>query len=324
MRHRERSIVIVAPRLGGVLGGLLAVAAVLGTPSAASAFCRTFSCDPSKTTCPLDPKNKDCIIGGKPLYWPVSCVGFALNQDAAKSQGISYEKFEQVAITAFATWQNVQCSGNAHPSLQFSNLGPAACDRHEYNDEGKAADGSPTTPAQGNANLIVFRETKWPYAGTSNTLALTTLTFNVDTGEIYDADMEINAVKSDNALTVGDKDVKIDLLSVVTHEAGHFIGVAHSPDADATMNAHYESGSTGLRDLSADDRAAICSIYPPNRQGLPACDATPRHGYASDCSVQLEDSSTCSATPGRAAPAGTSAAALLAIAGSVALRRRRR
>ena len=50
-------------------------------------------------------------------------------------------------------------------------------------------------------------------------ITLTTLTFNTESGEIYDADMEINAVKGDVAITTGDTDVKTDLLSVLTHEA---------------------------------------------------------------------------------------------------------
>src|SRR5689334_23648589 len=49
--------------------------------------------------------------------------------------------------------------------------------KHEYNQN------------RGNTNLIVFRDDGWPYEGSSNTLALTTVTYNLDTGEIYDADM---------------------------------------------------------------------------------------------------------------------------------------
>jgi hypothetical protein len=216
----------------------------------------------------------------------------------------------------------VDCGSKQKPSLQFANLGAVSCGAHEYNQPPNGGD-----LAQGNANILVFREDKWPYANTANTLALTTLTFNTETGEIYDADMEINAVKSSVTLTTGDSNVETDLLSVLTHEAGHFIGVAHSPKQEATMFATYTPQTTDLRDLDPDDVAAVCSIYPPNRVNLPTCDATPRHGYSTECRKPITATDGCTVTAPGQSGAGGAAGVLLAacaVVGSARLRRRAR
>jgi hypothetical protein len=166
------------------------------------------------------------------------------------------------------------------------------CAAHEYNQ------------MLGNTNAIIFRDDVWPYMGADSTLALTTVTYNLDTGDIYDADIEVNSSSDTIVFTTGDTDVQFDLRSIATHEAGHFLGLSHSEEADATMNRAYEAGQTDLRDLEPDDVAAICATYPPG-EILPAdCDATPRHGFSSECSVNqepMEESGCCSVAPGSSA-----------------------
>jgi hypothetical protein len=296
-----------------LVAAALAFGALTFASTSASAFCRTYSCDPAKTSCAADPRDPTCTAGGKPLFWPVSCVSFSLQQDASSAQGIDFATFQQVADRAFTTWQDVDCGGGKTPSLKFSDFGAASCDKHEYN-QGTVDDaGKVVQPAQGNANLLVFRDKVWPYEGTANTLALTTLTFNVESGEIYDADMEINAVKGEVTISTSDTNVAVDLLSVLTHEAGHFIGIAHSSSPTATMFATYTPGTLDLRSLEQDDVNAVCSIYPPDRSGLPTCDATPRHGYLTECASPLETVDGCGCrVPG--GPAGSESSPRSALA----------
>jgi hypothetical protein len=71
--------------------------------------------------------------------------------------------------------------------------------------------------------------------------------------------------------------------------------MAHSGDGYATMFAIYTRGMTTMRTLRDDDRAGLCSIYPPGGTrnvdptvsggSVPedACDPTPRHGFSTQC-----------------------------------------
>jgi Matrixin len=258
MRRSDPALALVACAI------VLAVAAVAAP---AHAYCRTSSCNvpafnprPWHVCTPSEPD--DC---GTPVFWAKPCTEWSLQKDA--STQVTFSQTEQIVTAAFATWMSAPCPGGGTPRINLTEAEPVECHQHQYNQ---------TT---GNANIIMFHDSGWPYEGSSNTLALTTVTYLRDTGEIYDADMEINS--TDNQLTTGDTGVVVDLLSIVTHETGHFLGLAHSPDADATMFADYQGGIM-LRDLSDDDIAGICAIYPPG--DIPSdCDPTPRHGFSAIC-----------------------------------------
>jgi hypothetical protein len=168
----------------------------------------------------------------------------------------------------------------------------------------------------------------------NNTLALTTVTFNPDTGEIYDADMEINTYQQRVTVTDPVPSDGYDFASIVTHETGHFLGLAHSGDLHATMFAHYQPGSTAMRNLTADDVAGICTVYRPNGQRTvaggdtvpeDACDPTPRHGYTSVCTPSQKKGCTGNAVAPQGAD-GRAAAALFGalVLGGAARRRARR
>jgi hypothetical protein len=105
-----------------------------------------------------------------------------------------------------------------------------------------------------------------------------------------------------------------DFASIVTHETGHFLGMAHSGDPHATMFAHYQPGSTAMRNLTSDDVLGICTVYRPDgdrtlsgESTVPqdACDPTPRHGFTTQCAPQVAKGCTgkSSVTPS-SAPGG--------------------
>jgi Matrixin len=279
----------------------VAVASFLRSPPA-SAYCRTSTCDAGNVCDPALPTN--C---GTAIQWTQPCIGFDIQQDA--SVKVRYADADRVLLAAFQSWMNVDCGGH-YPSINIQDLGPVACDQVEYN--GTA----------GNANILIFRDTYWPHptGQTVEAIALTTVTFDIGTGEIYDADIEVNTFQFD--ITVGNSNVGVDLQSVLTHESGHFLGLAHTDVIGATMYPDYTPGTTTIRDPVADDVAAMCDTYPPGRAVKDACDPIPRHGWASQCAAQ-QDEGTCALVPGPAPSPSRSLAALLAAAGVLACRRRR-
>ena len=173
------------------------------------------------------------------------------------------------------------------------------------------------------ALTLIFRDRSWPHTsamglGSAVTLALTTVTYDVQKGDIYDADIEVNSVLP-NAFTTSDApgSTDIDLLSVLTHEVGHFFGLAHSAE-QATMFPDYTKGTTGIRTLKPDDMAAICAAYPPGRHPVGECSGLPRHGFAPEC-VDQQTYVKCGVAPGAT---GVGSAAALALIAGLTLRRR--
>jgi hypothetical protein len=277
----------------------------------ALAYCRTSSCGPkggpaiTGSSC-TPSQETDC---GIPLFWPTLCVSYSLQKDA--SVKISFEVADEIFEKAFATWMSAPCEDGT-PQIAVKQLEPVECEGHEYNQK------------VGNANSIIFRDDGWPYEGANSTLALTTVTYNLDDGQIYDADMELNSAEV--PLSVGDGKVEFDLLSIATHEAGHFLGLAHSADATATMYPAYNPGDTSLRDLSDDDRAGICAIYPPGDIDA-NCDPTPRHGFSTLCAAAQEEQQgvgCCAVAPFASAHTGGVAFVAAALGAMLTAARRRR
>jgi len=274
-------------------------------PTEAHAFCLTTTCDPGAEDCD-PPEGSECTSKGSPLYWPGACVGYHLQKDGATE--IPFEVFQSTTAASFSAWLVVDCGDGKGPSIHVEEQGTVSCGEPEYNQRA------------GNANIIMFRDDAWPYSNATHTLGLTTVTFNTQTAEIYDVDMEINSAQVD--LSTGDSEVQYDLQSIVTHEAGHFLGLAHSGDPTATMYAKYKKGTVALRTLEADDVEGICEAYPSARTAA-ACDFTPRHGLQDTCGEgPAPTDEGCAIRPRRSAHNGLGALAV-AMAALIAARRRR-
>lgn len=271
-------------RRGALLVAAACATATVLSPEVADAYCRTSACGEEVGARCVPPTPDDC---GLPLYWESSCVGYSLSRDA--SSDISLETASALTRAAFDTWQNADCSGRS-PDISGVDLGPVDCEKQEYD------------PDTMNANLIVFRDESWPYE--SSALALTTVTFAIETAKIRDADVELNSDHAD--FTTNDVLVGVDLGSILTHEVGHVLGLAHSPVDGATMQTNYPPKSVDLRTLEADDIAAVCGVYAPGI--LRACKPTPVNGLGNDCGIPALESTadedcTC-AVPGVAPARG--------------------
>jgi hypothetical protein len=267
-------------------------------------FCRTTTCP----SCPFDP-DTGCPTGGRPIFWPRSCVSFSLNM-AASSQ-VDLATATQYAHEAFATWNAVRCGSEGTPAaIQAQDaFGPVDCGHVEYN------------PTGSNANVILFRDGEWPYEGAGNTLALTTVTYDSKTGEIFDADMEINGTLRFSTPGVKGGVDDHDLLSIMTHEAGHFLGLAHSRQSDAIMQISLPPGVVRTT-LSDDDIAGLCAIYPQASAEV-ACDLRPEGGFSTQCGLDPVSGGAC-AVRGDAGGAAAPLAVVVPVAAVLPWVRRRR
>lgn len=282
------------------VAGALSAALLLAWPDVAEAYCFSTTCTD------VDACDGEEIPGCPTLFWPTGCTGFAVDDDGGS--GLSAKTVSLIADLAFQTWQRVDC-GSGPPGVIVQDMGTVACAKVEYNKDA------------GNANVI-FLNADWSHSETSHTYAITKTTFDPETGALLNADIELNA--RDHAFTVNDDAIEADLLSVLTHEAGHFLGLAHSEAVDATMYPFYDEGTTELRSLSDDDAAAICARYPTSPSLNESCNPLPKHGFSPECRDDQPEGSCALAPAGRDGDAPSGGPLALTVLGLVVAARRAR
>jgi MYXO-CTERM domain-containing protein len=190
---------------------------------------------------------------------------------------------------SFRTWEGAACSDLLFPEVLPPEQGdrrigyfPGSLNRNLVLFRTKRCDAPGVVPANDACITVGGCSNKydcWDRRGT--VIATTVTTFSASTGQIFDADIEINdAPNADGTkLTFTTADappcasggpivdcVSIDVQNTVTHEAGHTLGLDHTTDASATMAAHTGPGETAKRTLHADDLLGICAIYPRGAQ----------------------------------------------------------
>jgi hypothetical protein len=250
----------------------------------AGAFCRTTT---SHVPAGYDPTVNGCWTPGTPLAWHTSEVTYGVG--TAASQQVSLADATRVADLAFGAWNAVSCTGGA-PAIDARDEGAVSW----VPDGGGCARSSDCDAAA--HDVIVFDDDVWPYDDPANTLALTTVTYGVDDGAIFEAYTEINTtpphqITAEEPPPLGSS--AYDLQAILTHEAGHFFGLAHATDTSAVMYAYYTQGKI---DLTGDDVAGFCAIYPPLVNPLAGTGST---------------LGGCSMAPGASAGAGDAAGLLL-------------
>ena len=125
-------------------------------------------------------------------------------------------------------------------------------------------------------------------------LALTTATAGASDGVVVDADTEINAVTKFPTLVdsppcspgaPSTSCVANDVQSFETHEFGHFLGLAHSPDPSSTMYALVPYADLSRRTLDPASLQFVCDVYPTGRASNDCALATSSTPTTSGCTT---------------------------------------
>ncbi len=187
---------------------------------------------------------------GAPAHWEAVVVPLAVSTDGLGAQGATAVR--DVTATAARHWTALGCGVPwlAEPALA-AGLAPAV-DGH---------------------NAVIWA-TDW--AGSPLELATTLVTRDVNTGEIVDADVLVNAARYRFAPPDVGPDA-FDLEGVLTHELGHVLGLDHSDVPGATMAAYAGADPAPLATLETDDVFGACSLYearPPSAGGSSGSSAT--------------------------------------------------
>lgn len=290
-----------------VTSGVLVVGVTSLVPARAEAWCQMVSGNIRPS--PGEP----CVLASNhegifPLAWRRRCTSMSISS-ALPPNHLTNDEVLGVLDTAFATWTNVDCGG-ALTGLDVEVMRETnACTEAVHHTDGH------------NVNSILFVTEGWSLdrMHAPNAYAVTFVWHDPTSGEIYDADIEVNETRGRYTICpeAGCTDSRIDLPNVLTHEIGHYFGIAHSPDdVFATMHASAPPGETIKRSLTDDDMGALCTIYTPG--SLPeACDHTPRGGLDLSCSPGCG----CE-VPGDDRHAGSASLALGLVALALATRRR--
>jgi len=246
----------------------------LGNPRA-QAYCRLTTEAPLLTGCQME---------GAPLAWEQRCI--PLSVDSRGVSTLSLPELEAAVLRSFREWTSVSCDGEPI-GFEVQLTANATCQEAEFNLE------------DGNVNTIAFLD-DWPARGYDpSAFALTTTWFNTSSGLILDADMQLNTLRGDFEICPAsgcpNASSTVDLENTLSHEAGHFFGMAHSEVPNSTMFATAGDGEVGKRDLADDDVAGFCEAY-GDAALSETCNFTPRNGLQLDCETP---SSGCAIAAGQ-------------------------
>ena len=184
---------------------------------------------------------------GTPWRWWHRSTPLPFHVAQVTPEEIPLDQVPALVKAAFDTWRASDCGV---PEVVYA--GPVAV----------TATTAPVDVHSDPDNIVLFvrSSAEWAALGHSQSdLIITKVYADPDTGEIVDADTEVNDAGYvwslvDGPLAPGTVDLKTALL----HEAGHFLGLDHSLDPTATMVAAYPHPT---RTLAQDDITGVCALY---------------------------------------------------------------
>jgi hypothetical protein len=176
---------------------------------------------------------------GKRIRWSVDSVSLQMDAEYEKylEPGDSFAALQM----GFEAWRGLP----RVPDLIVRPGYPARLGHHD----GKATNG-----------IYLLRD--WPYE--KEKLAVTIVTYEMDTGRLLDSDIVVNGEARfallDEPMLEPSGDY--DLAAVLTHETGHVLGLGESTaDPGATMWPYARPGETDKRTLHGDDEDGVMTSY---------------------------------------------------------------
>lgn len=191
---------------------------------------------------------------GEPIYWWSDPLDYYI--DTNLPEGFDPDRVEKIFDAAFRAWTEFECHPTSVERLGWVDDAPLSTDDEV------------------NHMVWIHDPDVWTQQWSATMAAVTVIHFDPQTGALEDTDMAFNVSKGfiDN-LTCDPDAPYFDLLSVVTHEAGHYFGLDHSDDVAATMNQFTFTGDCKKRTLAQDDQDGFCYLYtleppePPPEEG---------------------------------------------------------
>lgn len=177
---------------------------------------------------------------GTSVHWPAASTVLDLYVNSQNGQSLDDNTVQTIAASSLAQWNDI---GNVTLRKNVTlNKG-----QEEFNE-------------------IYFSTDPNVFSG-SGVIGITQVGFQETTGEIVEADILLN----DNFTFSTTPSDPSYLGNVITHEAGHFLGLGHGQVAGSTM---FYSLTRGQYQVNDDDKAGLYSLYPNGNVNVGALTGT--------------------------------------------------
>jgi hypothetical protein len=261
------------------------------------------------------------------VWWPTPTIRYAQEQAGNPSIDVPGAEFE-AARRAFESWQAVS-NGCGHLTFVEGRTARRfiGYEVGSYNENVilyrmvNCSDSVPSSDACWEAGTCGDKHDCWQHS--KQIIGYTTITFDLHTGALFDADIELNAAAY--RFTTFDTPpcesplsthcVSTDIQNVLTHEVGHLIGLAHTLVPDSTMAPSSWVGDTTKRVVDSGSAQFVCDVYPKDIPAQ-ACRVA-----AVEPTCQPEEMSQTPPSTGCQSTGGHGWMAVLAIAVGLARRR---
>jgi hypothetical protein len=233
-----------------------------------------------------------------PLFWTTRCMEYRVGiQGSPTTPG----RTEDAAIdAAVASWQHAANScgngwqfvrGAPVPVAEY-HLGPVKGTPpqvqilfRELSCEDVVPDGDDCEADPRTAHTLCANKYQCMFGDDPTVIGLTTVTYSPKTGEIIDADIELNAApvyklnlpgklftavdgpKCTGAEPVPGTCVEYDIQNTLTHELGHALGFDHVMNPASTMFASADIGEVSKRIIDSGTLRGFCTVYGKMKDG---------------------------------------------------------